>query len=206
MDDANRRALLREVRKSQARCKLLRVGIMVAARYCTYPRWVQRTRSDGSTTWQHERLKLGMSLFAPFSRELDDAAGYGSFLRRVHALERVRRVEDVETTLYPDNAPLDRLQAASSTLSELAMCLRIIFLHAQEYGVCWAWLKATEGPAGTQTFTGVSLAQALVEPSVGRTSDAQFALRKEAADWLTKANALYVGDERQPADLPPPKK
>lgn len=203
MDEVNRRALLREVHKSQATCKVLRAGIMTGARYCTYPRWVPYPRSDGSITWHHERLKLGKSLITAFSREFDSDAERGSYWRRTYAVHRVQRVEDAETALYDERVAPENLEEAASVLAELVMSLQIILIHAQEYGFCWAWLKSKDGPAGTQELVGSPLDKALVERSVGRPSDHQFSLREQAAAWLERTKISYVGDERQPGDRPP---
>lgn len=201
MNDANRRALLGEVRRAQSLCHMFRIAIMVAVRHCTYPRWVPYRNGDGSIFWEHERLAFRESLTTPFSHELDDAR---TFTRRMQARETVRSVQPVEMTVFADDLSFEDLLDVSLTFTKLVPALQIIVWHAQEYGVCWSWLKAGDGPPGTEKFTASFLNEVLPERSVGNPTDGQFALRVRAADWLEKAKIVYVGDERRPADRPAP--
>lgn len=200
MSEAEQRALLGEVRKWQHLCGILRAAIMVGFRHCVYPRWVAYQEGD-QIIWRHKRLNLTKSLQTPFAHELSsDNEAYWS---RVQALQAIANRAKIETAPFDEQTPCETLREASLALSSIFSSLRVVIRHAQEYGICWSWLKSADGPSGTEQLTASELAEALVQPTVGKPTVAQLERRVQAAEWIKAARITYIGDLRQPANHTP---
>ena len=204
MEEINRRALLREVRRSQTVSQILRTAIMVASRCCTFIRWVPYFQANGSITWEHKDLKLGESLKTPFSREIDGERG---LLQRIHAVKNVREVSQTERITFADDASGASLKEASLALATLIPALQTIVCHAQEYGTCADCPRLEEDTLGTTDIFRAGHLDEVLLSSLGKPNQAQFALRIRATTWLRKAHIVYLGDQHRPADrgtLPTP--
>ncbi len=194
MQEAHRKALLREVRRTQRLCCILRLAIMMASRHCIFPRWVLCLYENNRSIWTQQYMELRESLHTPFPQESSDPS---KLLRRVQSITRMRSLHHMEQMLFFDEASIDLLTEASIALSTLLPAIQLVACHAQRYGVHWIRDPSVEEknqpPVRIQT-----LEEILLDPSIDVVTNTERIFREEAATWFKNAHVIFIGDIHPP--------